>query len=109
MKPDNCNCIGHYDDGFAAGVEREQNKYRHPEILMTYREIERLALVDNGQLQGRYALTVFHNPEINPTLGYKSWQIGLKILTEKCGTRVTKIIFEPNVEVESYAFGLVEE
>lgn len=93
MKPHNCNCLAHYEQGFANGVERERNKYEQPEILMTYRELERLAILGDGRLEGRYALTVFHRPDLNPTEGYKSWQLGLKILSERLGTRVTKIIF----------------
>ena len=65
--------------------------------------------MEDGRFEGRYALTVFHHPDLNPVDGYKSWQLSLKLLTERMGTRVTKIIFSPNVEVETYSFGLVEE
>lgn len=103
------NCLKHFEDGFDAGVAREQSKYTHPEILMTYRELERAAVVPGSRFEGNYALTVFHKPDLNPTMGYKSWQLGLKILTERMGARVTKIVFIPNVEVETYSFGLVED
>lgn len=105
----NCNCIDHYQKGFDDGVKREQTKYAWPEILLTYRELERMSLEKNTRLEGRYALTVFHGPDLNPTDGYKSWQLGLKLLSEKLGTRVTKIVFIPNVDVETYSFGLVED
>lgn len=110
MSAHDCNrCLKHYQDGFDAGVEREQRKYFQPEILLTYRQLEQMSLVQDARLEGRFALTVFHHPDLNPTDGYKSWQLSLKLLTDKLGTRVTKIIFSPTVEVETYSFGLVED
>lgn len=105
----NCNCINHYQRGFDDAIQREMTKYERPEILFTYPQLEEAVLKRDTQYQGRYALVVFHHPDLEPTVGYKSWQLGMSLLTEKLGTSVTKILFVPSVQAGTYSYGLVED
>jgi hypothetical protein len=105
----NCNCVEHYQRGFDDAIQREINKFERPEILLTYPQLEDAALRRKTKYQGRYALVVFHHPDLEPTVGVKSWQLGMFLLTDKLGTRVTKILFVPTLEARTYSYGLVED
>lgn len=105
-----CNCIEHFCCGYEAGIALEQHKLDNPEIRLTYHELNAIsAQARDVKFEGNYAVVVYHLPEVQLFNGTRTWQLGLEILTNLCGVHITRIKFQPDNEIATYEFGLVEE
>lgn len=103
-----CNCIEHYCCGYEAG--RRDVLDRAPVTRLTHREVTEIAARDKDvRFEGNYALSIYHRAGVSPFDKTRQWMLGIEILTERCGVRVTRLKFVADPDVQTYDYGLVED
>lgn len=109
-KDNDCNCIEHFCCGYEAGIAHEQHKLDNPEIRLSFYELERIGTTHSDtRFEGNYAVVVYHSPNAKLFTGGRTWMLGLEILTTFCGTRITRLNFQPDESLGAFEYGLVEE
>jgi hypothetical protein len=107
-QPNNdCNCIEHFCCGYEAG---KRDATRKPVMRMSHSAIWDISAFNlDRRYEGNYAVTIYHREGNGVFSGSKTWMLALEILTERCGTNITRLTFAPDENVKTYEYELTED